>query len=312
MRHPARAPIEFGLVDGSQHDQALAILLTGRPWSGDPAVGQFLAFAESQHLSLRQLWGASSSGRLLATALVVPNRGRAGMIFISPVQGHSSLGMVSDLVRAAVGGQDPEDLTLLQALLDPHQRLEARALGDAGFRDLAHLLYMHRRTDLGPCPLELEPGIRVVRWSESARPIFAAAILASYEQTLDCRGLLGLRDIQDIIEGHMATGCFEPDLWSVLAYGDEPVGVMLLNPVPQRAALELVYLGFSVPWRRRGLGKRMVRYGLGVAPRYDATSMLLAVDQNNAPAIQMYRALGFQSTARKRALIRALGPRDPL
>ena len=35
--------------------------------------------------------------------------------------------------------------------------------------------------------------------ADDGRDRFAAAILASYRQTLDCPGLLGLRDIDDII-----------------------------------------------------------------------------------------------------------------
>src|SRR5690606_41179312 len=133
------------------------------------------------------------------------------------------------------------------------QAMEAQALMGAGFRKLAHLIYMQRPIRGPATPLNLRPPLRMLTCTPANEPAFAAAILASYEQTLDCPGLLGLRTIDDIIAGHMATGQFVPDLWMALYEGDKPAAVMLLGSLPQRQALELVYLGVSVSHRRQGL-----------------------------------------------------------
>ncbi|MFW6059996.1 MAG: GNAT family N-acetyltransferase, partial [Phycisphaeraceae bacterium] len=222
----------------------------------------------------------------------------------------SSPATAAALFRHAAAAQDPERCHLIQALLEPDQPRTREGLLAAGFEELAVLAYMRARAMVRPheldvsglTPADAEP-IRTLRWSETNRPAFERAILASYEQTQDCPGLLGRRRIEDILAGHMAAGLFRPDLWSALYAGDEPVGVMLLNDVPASDALELVYLGLAVPWRGRGLARRLVRHGLGQATRCDRSRMILAVDESNAPALHLYRDLGFRSTGRKRAMI---------
>jgi ribosomal protein S18 acetylase RimI-like enzyme len=154
--------------------------------------------------------------------------------------------------------------------------------------------------------LSLEAGFQAVHWSETNRQLFAEAILASYQQTLDCPALVGLRTIDEIIEGHMAAGQFSPELWWAVRHGDDPVGVMLLSPLPQRSAMELVYLGLAPAWRGRGLGSRLLGHGLAQAHQRGLTSMLLAVDDLNKPAVRLYQSQGFEVHAKKLAMIMAL------
>src|SRR5690606_32125084 len=103
----------------------------------------------------------------------------------------------------------------------------------ADFAPLAKLVYMQRATEqLGSrvAQEEFGHGLRTIHWSEAVADVFARAILASYEDTLDCPKLLGLRDIDDVITGHKATGRFEPSMWTVLLDADDqPAAVMLLN-----------------------------------------------------------------------------------
>ena len=150
---------------------------------------------------------------------------------------------------------------------------------------------------------EWDDSIRVQTWNQQQHKIFAQAILESYEDTMDCPLLLGLRDIDDIIASHMATGVFSPDLWFCLVVEDQPIAVMLMNRIPQQRAIELVYLGVRKDWRRRGIGKQLVQFGLEQSQRGTATSMVLAVDESNQPAKALYQRLGFVAGARKLALI---------
>jgi ribosomal protein S18 acetylase RimI-like enzyme len=136
--------------------------------------------------------------------------------------------------------------------------------------------------------------------------LFARAILASYEQTMDCPGLLGLREVDDIIAGHMATGRFDPSLWYAFYQGDVPVGVMLLGILPPHRSGELIYLGIAPAYRGKGLARPILEHGLGELSARDTTRLLLAVDEANQPAIRLYRHLKFRTSARKAALIRAL------
>ncbi len=300
----------FVRVPDPDRDRALALLLTGEARAHDPAVAEFLRFARDQHLDIRELWAAMVGHRMLASAMVVPSPGRTGMLFLSPVRSRDRIRLASELVRALVRTQDPSKSVLLQSLLDPPQHRELDALTAAGFRSLAKLVYMQRESEsLGGrvAQGEFGEGLTTVHWSEQRNGLFERAILISYEQTLDCPGLLGLRDIGDVVAGHRATGVFDPRMWFVLITPDEtPAAVMLLNELPGRSAIELVYLGLAPAWRGRGLARRLLEHGIDLAARRGLSAILLAVDEANTPALALYRGMGFRPTARKHALIHPL------
>lgn len=299
-------PLTFRRAALAEQRVGLGLLLVGKPRPFEPAVDQFLSFIAQQKMTIHELWLAFRGQEPIAAVLLVPSPGRTAILFISPTIAGNAPGVEAQLARQACAGQDPTHVGLIQAILDPGQRPEAAALTEAGFTPLAELIYMQRSTQGGSARLELPPGVEVHRWSAASRPIFTAGILASYEQTLDCPGLLGLRTIDDIIAGHMASGKFVPELWLALTHGDEPVAVMLINPLPQRQSAELVYLGLAPKWRGRGLGRRLLSFGLAQAAQRHAQTLSLAVDDSNTPAMRLYEAMGFVPTGRKLALIRAI------
>ena len=294
-------------VDPGQQSRALSVLLTGRPEAAVPSTVGFLETVEAQQMSLDELWAAYRDGEPQAAMLILPNPGRTAMSFISPIRDPRHTPVMQQLVRTACENQDRRRVSLVQALLDDHHQQEARALISGGFMELAYLRYMSR--DLGGPDTEfsstegLDHGLKVLTWSQTDRTMFAAAIEASYEDTLDCPRLVGLREIDDIIDGHQSTGRFMAGLWFVVVDGDQPAAVMLLNPVPQSRAVELVYLGVSPRWRRQGLGKRLLTQGLAASARHGADQILLAVDEANTPALKLYRRMRFAPKARKLALI---------
>lgn len=296
-------------VERAGRDQrrgALALLLGGCVDERAPQVDAFIAFAAEHGLVIDDLWIAWRDDRQVASALLVPSPGRTAMAFTSRVARADGVAAGARVLATACGAQDPTRLRLIQVLLDPHQRLEAEAATAAGFNDLARLLYMQRRADRRRVPLQLDPELAYVSWSAQTKDRFTAAILASYRGTLDCPDLVGLREIDDILAGHHATGQFEPDLWLAVHRGDEPVAVMLLNPVPRQNVMELVYLGVSPSWRGRGVGRALLAHGVSLARGRGTPMVQLAVDMRNRPALQLYRSLQFNPTVQKRALIRPM------
>jgi len=287
---------------------ALAVLLTGRTQQAEQAVQGFLRYVRDNQVDMEHLWLAWDGDVPVAASLVIPAAGRTGMAFLSPLHQRHQLPAAAAVIDQAVRQLDPAQVRLVQVLLEPGQDLDTEALLGADFKALAHLLYMQRL--IGPAdvprPLELDPSLRYIAWSERDRQTFAQAILTSYEKTLDCPGLLGMRDIEDIMAGHMATGTFDPALWLAVYQDEQPAAVMLLSHQPQRQALELVYLGVSVAFRGRGLGKALLGHAIHLARQHRHHRIMLAVDEHNAPALKLYRALQFTLTARRTALVRAL------
>lgn len=305
-------------VPAADRRRALAMLLTGRPREEDAAVDQFLSFADQQKLAVDDLWQIDTGGKVEAAALLVPCAGRCGMLFLSPITSPYQARRLTLLVKTmdqalATAGktQAGGELDILQCLLEPRQRLHEQALRDAGWRRLAVLNYMRKQGLPALKPLRLsDASIQVTAWDEAHQPLFERAIEASYQQTLDCPGLLGLRRTQDILAGHMAAGLFCPGMWHVLHRGDEPVGVVLVNQVVGRQAAELVYLGLSPAWRGRGLALPLMEHAMGQAQAAGAQAMLLAVDQANVPALRLYKRLGFGITGNKVAMIRTVRTLD--
>lgn len=308
LNQPGRS---FRPASHAERAHALSLLLTGSSEGGEAAVAQFLESAREQQINLDYLWIAQAAdSAMTASLLLVPAAGRTAMIFLSPISSRA-IDDASRLIRTCIHAQDASRTRLVQVLLDSWQEHEASAFADAVFIKLADLLYLQRSID--PLPVDehdplrdLENEFEIVRWGLTTRGKFEKAILASYENTLDCPGLVGLRTIDDILASHRASGVFTPELWFCLWKNGQPVGVMLINLAHQHATAELVYLGLAESWRGKGLGKRLMLHAIALAARRGCTTMITAVDEANPPAVALYESLGFTPHARKLAMIHAL------
>lgn len=306
---PAPPRDGVGDVPYEQRTEALRLLLTGSRHGPEHAVAPFLGFMRQQGVAIDRLVGRYVHGRLAAVCLVLPNPGRTGMVFISPASDRRREGLVAEATRVAVEALDPQRYRLVQALLEPTQVAEKRALTAAGFEPLATLLYLSRPIDRVPLQWSDEErqsplGLDTQTWSESHRGLFERAIEASYEQTRDCPGLVGVRSLADVIEGHMATGRFDPELWTVYHDGGEVAAVTLFAAVQGDETYELVYLGVCPAYRGHGLGRRLLQRGITAVAARGGKRLCLAVDQDNAPARRLYTNLGFRGVSRKVAMIR--------
>ena len=299
---------------GEEHT-ALAVLLTGRAQPQQPAVEHFKRYAEQQGLCLDGLWAAYDGQTPVYSALIIRGTGKTAVLFTSPVQSAEQLPLATGLVRMVISQQSPQEVHLIQVLLEPTQRQEERVLRRAGFTNLAALMYMRRsclssqRQPHQGLESHIECDGRTLTrttWSEAHHERFARAIDSSYLDTRDCPSLVGVRQIDDIIAGHKAVGRFEPDLWSVYYADDKPAAVMLLNPLIDRTELELVYLGLSPAFRGKHLATRLMQQAISLARARNDSGIHLAVDQQNTPAVKLYKGLGFRATGRKTAMIYVL------
>lgn len=301
----------------AEHRAALAVLLTGRPAPTDPAVDHFQNFARQQGLSLDGLWAGYADQAPACAALIIPGIGRTAVLFSSPIPASQRIKLSCDLVSTAIADLDSREVCLIQSLLDPAQHREEQALVQAGFQRLASLVYMRRSCHTGldaaasgqaagdSIQLDGRP-LSVLPWRDDLHDAFGRAIEASYQATLDCPGLVGVRRIEDIIAGHRAVGRFDPALWSAFYWDGQPAGVLLLNPLVDRRELELVYLGLAPAFRGKGLARRLMQRALFTARARGDGGIHLAVDQANAPAMKLYQHLGFRATSRKLAMIYVL------
>ena len=129
----------------------------------------------------------------------------------------------------------------------------------------------------------------------------------TYRGTLDCPELNEVRDAQQSLANHEATGSFSPDMWRLYRHDGDDVGVLLMVERPEQQAWEVVYLGVIETARRRGLARAMLVDGLQAARDAGAERLLLAADARNAPAIQLYQSLGFRLKSVRAAHVRLRG-----
>jgi mycothiol synthase len=298
-------------VGPARRSEAIERLVSSGPATDRRAVQHFLHYAQTNAVSLDGLWARlDPDGRIQATVLAVPSPGRTAMIFAShPRPGGPTAGLAGLVDHAcrqiAAGGVD-----LAQALLDPAESSDRSMFVEAGFAELAVLSYLERplsRTNPPPAPRwPTGVRVRVEPFREELLDVLATILERSYEQTLDCPGLHGLRRTTDIIAGHRATGAFDPRLWTLLWVDDEPGGAVLINPFPDHRTCELVYIGLAPFARGRGLGRQLLRHGLRRLQGRRERSITLAVDERNTPALALYDAEGFTPAVQRVALIRSL------
>jgi len=253
----------------------------------------------------------------------VPGSGRTALLFLSPPGVAAELGdtttqrdELSACVSSALGGLlgDAEAIRLVQALPEPHETWSVRACRDGGMTMVGELAYMRRpftAKDRRGTPPPWPAGVEVRPCGPASPragdlPDLAALTLAldaSYEDTLDCPELCGLRRTQDVIESHMSTGVFDPSMWWIAWSRGEPLGCVLMSHCPEHDSVELVYLGLGKALRGRGLGEALLRGALARTARCGAASVTCAVDRRNGPAVSLYERLGFRVFASRVALV---------
>lgn len=300
-------------LQGDEHRLGLNLLLTGAWRESSIQLQHFLSHARKHHWSLDQLYVIKHAGVAQAAALVMPYPGRTGLLFLSPLHTKRTTKAAAVLLRQVVANLDPEQVVLVQALLEPDAMKQEQALLDADFEPLATLHYMQSPGEAGPTTLKLPPGVELEArtYEPELLPTFQQAIQDSYLDTRDCPGLVGRRSIDDVIQGHMNCGEFDPANWLVLTDPEgQGAGVLLLAKVPANGTMELVYLGLAPAWRGRSIAKALMRYALAMTAKAQASHLTLAVDQTNTPAVRLYENMGFRTTARKVALIRSVSGRQ--
>jgi len=255
----------------------------------------------------------------------VLGEGRTAMMFLSepPREGEPDGATAARIERTAcisaacgfLSEKRPRNVCIAQALPDPSDGWALEAYAASGFLKVGELSYLRRPTaglSAARGLVELPVGDELIAFDAliekvgkaKADEMMVEALDRSYEQTLDCPELCGLRATSDVLESHRATGQFDPRLWWLLLSAGEISGCLLLNPCPEQSTVELVYVGLARAVRGRQLGRRVLEYGLARACANRAHwEVACAVDDRNTGAKKLYDSLGFKPAARRVALV---------
>ena len=291
---------------GADHlSEAIRALVRG----DQAAATRFLEYARDAKLGLELMWAlCQPNGRIEATVLATPAAGRTAMLFASRPASRDREPQMGNLLKIASEHLPGADITLAQALLDPGATDEHRIFTAGGFTRLANLDYLERPIPrFGSIRREpLPPEVEITTWDPSQREEMCRLLERTYEETLDCPGLTGLRKSTDILDGHLAAGVHIPEWWHILRIEGEPEGVLMFNRGSDGNSIELVYLGLARNARGRGLGRILLANGLAGLDNEQGRAIVLAVDRANGPAVRLYRRFGFRLSVRRVAFVQSI------
>ncbi len=275
----------------------------------DAAIEQHLAdfenYARTAMIDASHQVLAMQNELIAGSCLWVPSPGRTGMLFSPNIRNFPDVvEPVGLCLRQCVHEAALADLTMVQMLLEPADAAGIQMANNAGLWQLATLQYMERRTPRFRGSVELPSGYQLETYTPPAHDDFIHAIEKSYVDTRDCPALTGLRSIDDVVAGHKAVGVFDPSLWFMVRDAARaPIGCLLLGYVPQRDALDLVYLGLAPEARGKGVARALMQLLLRTAVERKTTLMSLAVDAQNTPARNLYRRFGYSMVSERVAMV---------
>lgn len=203
------------------------------------------------------------------------------------------------LMSEAVAQVRDAGARVIHALLEGQpDACDVRRLEKAGFTPLAELYYLLSEADDFPAappegPLTFEP------CTSEKHERLRAVVEATYEATLDCPGLDGIRTASDILEGYGASPEACPPHWFLIRHEDRDVGCLLLADYSGYGNCELTYMGLTPSARGNGWGLLVTRQAQWVAQTLGRRRLVLAVDAVNQPARNMYAAAGFRGWDRR-------------
>jgi ribosomal protein S18 acetylase RimI-like enzyme len=186
-----------------------------------------------------------------------------------------------------------EGAKLVQSLLRPEEVGLARPLEGNGFAKITRLRYLRHDLKL-PAGFFQEERLVYQSYDSCEPELFHQTLLRTYEQTLDCPEVSGVRTLEEIIAGHKSQGIHDPRHWWLAWQQAQAVGVLLVAEMADGKAWDILYVGVAPEARRCGFGLELTRKALREAKAAEAPQLTLAVDARNRPAWNLYKKLGFE------------------
>jgi GNAT superfamily N-acetyltransferase len=250
------------------------------------------------------LLGASRGRQLVGAIYFRQQAGRVATIWAPRMLSTEPLVTAVALLKAALSHLFQHEVEFVQSLLPCDATVDLEAMFAAGFRHETDLLYL-------VCPIDksaawevpAESCLQFEPYRSEQHDRLARIVEATYEGSLDCPGVDGLRDIDDVLAGYRATGVFSPDRWLIVRREGCDVGCLILAEYEGQGPWELVYMGLLPAMRGQDLGISIVEHAKRLAARAGQSRLVLAVDAANAPALRMYSRAAFQEWTRRAVMI---------
>jgi GNAT superfamily N-acetyltransferase len=304
---PSFLPLRYAAVPPERRRATVESLLA---LQGEPAAG---LLAESL---LRADRGRSTGALIEALSEQTPvgccwgqvHAGRSATVWPPSLEPGEPEDVAVELIEKVCDALARQNVVMAQSLLRLPDVRDGPRLARAGFVHLADLLYLAAAPQQSSQQSSQQPPEWPLEFDvcDASDARLVSITERTYEATMDCPSLSGLRSIADILAGYRETGRYMPQWWFVARCGNRDVGCVLLADHPQSGVLELVYMGLVRECRGKGLGRELLRHALWVARQSGRRQLLLAVDRRNIPAARLYDEAGFVVWTERRAVMRHL------
>jgi ribosomal protein S18 acetylase RimI-like enzyme len=299
------APL-IGPVSSQHWAEVLALVFRDLlPEDRQQRILALLEDARSGRAPLDGLLAAHRGGRLVGGILSEVQAGRTAIIWPPRLLPDEPLSTGQQLMAATSEFLTAKRVCVAHALLEAGTEEDGCLFRAAGFERLSELVYLvseeqHFPRSLPASPIEFEP------YNSANHDRLARVVEATYEGTLDCPRLNGIRRTEDVLAGYRATGVFAAARWLLVRHQGEDVGCLILADHPQHENWELVYMGLVPAARGNGWGQDITRHAQWLTRRAGRPRLVLAVDAANQPAIRMYLRLGFHAWDRRSVYLKVL------
>jgi ribosomal protein S18 acetylase RimI-like enzyme len=288
--------LSIGAARPEEREPAFQLILQHTPTVERPErIANALNMVRRGELAGEGLLVARQGDTVIGAMVCLPVAGASALLWPPQTHQRNDQNAIEDqLLGYALSWLESQGVRLVQALLTEFEAGLAAPLERTGFRHITGLKYMRRE----PRPAATRENKAVLRFQpyRLADPVrFRGTLLATYEETLDCPEISGIRTVEQVIAGHRAQGQFDDGRWWLAWLEEEPVGVLLTIAMPDTRSWDLSYLGLVPSARQRGLGKLLLDHALDAAASAGASSLTLCVDRRNFPALRLYERAGFQA-----------------
>lgn len=302
---------------------APAVVRQGLP-SEIPLAGEIVASAMTlgrRPLALTQLSAALRRGGPGQVFLSVADNGQTSGIVAAAMAtrcaadaallvGVGHLGRPGDpaatgLLAATVDGLHAqlsgEGIRFIQASWEAHDGRPPFAA--FGYRRLAQLDYLCGNINQRPPGALLAPfdasGVFLQPLDPTASTVsrsrWERIVEQTFQATLDCPLLSAFRSPADVVASYVDAPTFDATAWWVIGDASQDVGCLILTPHQDGEVMELTYMGIVPARRGRSWGAKLFGHAMRLAAERGAEQLMLAVDRQNGPAVDLYRQQGLET-----------------
>lgn len=244
-------------------------------------------------------------GEYHAALLLIHHAGATTTLLVTPPKSTEETQRISHLITTAIESLEGRPTRLAQTSIDVDDSLLEKAFQNAGFDTLTILTYMELST-AATSDETSNSKVSFVSMEDATDAELQTVLSKTYIGSLDCPKIHGLRHIEDIIEGHRNQGSYDAQLWNIAVLEGAPVGVLLLNPIPEATCMELSYLGVTPSTRGKGVGDAMMSLAIKQSAKFGLPRITLVVDSTNTPAITLYKRWNFLASRQRLSMIKKL------